>query len=67
VTEEQAREAWTRYGEALFQEGVKEIRPDRDRNGWFILVVATSESAADALKRELSPDLDGVPLRVAVE
>jgi hypothetical protein len=67
ATEEQAREAVARCGEALFQHGVKEIRAERDRNGWVILVVADSEEAAKALRRELSAEIDGVPLRVASE
>jgi len=67
VTEEQAREAHARHGESLFRPGVKEIRPECDKSGWFILVVAESEEAAKALKRELSPNIDGVPLRVVVE
>jgi hypothetical protein len=67
VTREQAQEAYARHGEALFQEGVREIRLDRDQNGWHILVVAESEAAAKTLKSELRQVIDGVPLRIAVE
>jgi hypothetical protein len=67
VTEEQAREAYERHGEGLFQQGVKEIRVARDKSGWVLLVVAESEAAAKTLKNELSPEVDGVPLRVVVE
>jgi hypothetical protein len=67
VSEEQAREAHERSLETLLRPGVKEIRPQRDKNGWFLLVVAESEDAAKTLRRDLGPDVDGVPIRVTVE
>ena len=67
VSEEQARDAAARYGEALFGPGVREIRAGQDRNGWVILVVADSQEAAKALQRELGPDIDGVPIRVLLQ
>jgi hypothetical protein len=67
ATEEQAQDVYARHGEALFQPGVKEIRVAGDKSGWFILVVADSETSATTLKGELSREIDGVPLRIAVE
>ncbi len=67
TSEEQARDVYERHREGLFQDGIKEIRLAKDKNGWFILVVAETEAHGRLLKGELRAEIDGVRLRVASE
>jgi len=67
TSEEQARDVYERQREGLFQDGVKEIRVAKDKNGWFILVVAESEAGVRILKGELRAEIDGVRIRIASE
>jgi hypothetical protein len=67
VSEEQAQAVFDRNCEALFREGVRELRLGREKNSSVILVVVESEAAAKALAEALGKEIDGVPLRFAVE
>jgi hypothetical protein len=67
VTDDQAREALDRHREALFGEGVLDLRVEHEKNGGIILVVVDSEAAAKALRESWGREIDGIPLRVVVE
>jgi len=67
VSEEQARAVYERNCEALFLEGVKDIRLGREKSLSYLLIVVESEAAAKALAESLGKEIDGVPLRFEVE
>jgi hypothetical protein len=62
VTPEQARAVYERRCEAMFVEGVKEIRAGAS----FILVVVSSGADAKRLGAIWGSDVDGVPLKFEV-
>jgi hypothetical protein len=67
ATPEQAQAVYERRCEEMFVEGVREIRPGTEAGASFILVVVGSESDAKRLAEAWGKDVDGVPLRFAIE
>lgn len=67
ATEEQAREAFERRCEALFVDGVRDVRVNRDADTWFLEVVVDSEQTAIPVTVAVGREIDGVPIRVVVE
>lgn len=63
---EQALEVYERRVESIFGDGVREIRPDRDRRTAFLHIVVESEADAQRLEESLGREIDGVPLRFEV-
>jgi hypothetical protein len=67
ATPERAQDVFERRSEALFIDGVRDLRVGRDAATSFILVIVDSEPAATAVSIALGREVDGVPLRVEVE
>ncbi|MBI2899220.1 MAG: terpene cyclase/mutase family protein [Planctomycetes bacterium] len=68
ATEAQAAAAFRKHHETIrAKKGVRSVQIDKDEKTSFIRVVAESKETARALRAELGPEIDGVPLRFVVE